>query len=193
MVKCHSLSVQQKKIKLLFFKKAALEHPRTYSHLPLIEFILHRFSVNSNHDSSIREREQHKEVHISGSYTSAVLCRYIVYVLIAAGVYCCVQDGKVLKCNRSAAGLNANFVPAALLSEAHCHHVLHDHVIVFPVFIAFATAVAQPHSLFALIFETQFINFHFERPDGARLGLSGPFSPAALGLSKPPALPSLSF
>lgn len=116
-----------------------------------------------------------------------------MYVQIAAGVYCCVQDGKVLKCSRSAAGLNANFVLAALLSEAHCHHVLHDHVIVFPVFITFATAVAQQHRLFALIFETQFIHFHFELPDGAQLALSGPFSPAALGLSKPPALPSLPF
>lgn len=104
--------------------KAASAQPCTYSHHCFL--LLSPEIVLTASTTLPLVTEQHNEVHPSGSYTPTILCRYVLYLQVATGVYGCVQDSKVLKCSRSAAAINTNFVLAALLSEALRHHVLHD-------------------------------------------------------------------
>lgn len=129
------------------------------------------------------------QVHFSGSYAPTVLCRHILYRVIATLV---VQEGKVLfERGGSAAGPFADFVLAALLPEARPHHVLHGDVVVVPVGRALAAAVAQQHRLVALVAETQFAHCQLQLPQRAGLRPAGSFSPSGLVLAQAPAPPPL--
>lgn len=122
-----------------------------------------------------------------GSYAAAVLCRHILYRVIAALV---VQEGKFLFVRRRpAAGPVADLVLAALLPEARPRHVLHGDVIVLSVGRAFAAAVAQQDGLVAVVAQTQFAHCQLQLPQRAGLWPPGPFSPPGLRLTRTVALP----
>lgn len=132
-------------------------------------------SFNSFH---VQPFQQGLRVSLSGSYTPTVLCRHILYSVIAALI---VQEGKVFfKRSRSAAGPVADLILASLLLETCPHHVLHGDVIVVPMGHAFTTAVAQQHCLVTLVAEAKFTHSQLQLPQRAGLWPPGSFSPSAL-------------
>ena len=133
-------------------------------------------------------RREDKSVS-SGSYTSAVLRRHVLYRVIATPV---VQEGKVLlERGRPAAWSVTDLVLTAFLPEARPHHVLHGDVVVVPVGCALAAAVTQQHRLVAVVAESQFANGQLQLPQGAGLRPAGSFSPSGLLVSQATALPPL--
>lgn len=159
---------------------------------PFLEFIFHRFFFSASMFKCSWElraaRREDKSVS-SGSYTSAVLRRHVLYRVIATPV---VQEGKVLlERGRPAAWSVTDLVLTAFLPEARPHHVLHGDVVVVPVGCALAAAVTQQHRLVAVVAESQFANGQLQLPQGAGLRPAGSFSPSGLLVSQATALPPL--